>query len=82
MILKVSDQIAQKVRAGDISDAEASQFSRFVETCNQKLMTHPVITDNRYCQWFAKGEAEREIVKHFVVQFSVFSNLFLIAQLM
>jgi len=82
MILKVSDQIAEKVRAGDISDADATKFSRFVEVCNQKLMTHSVITDNKYCQWFAMGEAEREIVNHFIVQFSVFSNLFLIAQLM
>ena len=82
MILKVSDQIPAKVAAGEISDADASRFARFVDTCNHELMTHSVITDNRFCQWFAKGEADREIVRHFVVQFSVFSNLFLIAQLM
>jgi hypothetical protein len=82
MILEVSDQIAKKVQAGDISDADATRFTRFVSTCNQELMTHPVITDNKFCQWFAGGEAEREIVKHFIVQFSVFSNLFLIAQLL
>jgi len=82
MTLKVSDRIAAKVQAGDISDADASRFSRFVDTCNRELMTHNVITDNKYSQWFATGEADREIVKHFIIQFSVFSNLFLVAQMM
>jgi hypothetical protein len=82
MILKVSDQIRDKVRAGDLSDGEATRFTRFVETCNRELMTHPVITGNRFCEWFAGGKADRDIVRHFVVQFSVFSNLFLVAQLM
>ncbi len=82
MVLRVSDQIAEKVTAGEISDNDATRFSRFVETCNRELMTHSVITDNKFCQWFAKGEGDREIVKHFIVQFSVFSNLFLIAQML
>ncbi len=82
MVLNVSDRIAEMTRAGKISDDDASRFSRFVETCNRELMTHPVITDNKYCAWFATGEANRELIRHFVVQFSVFSNLFLLAQLM
>ena len=45
-------------------------------------MTHRVITDNRYCSWFAQGDLTRDNVRHFVVQFSVFSNLFLVAQLL
>jgi hypothetical protein len=81
-MLKVSDQITDKVRNGEITDDEAARFSRFVETCNRELMTHSIITDNKYCQWFATGEADRDIVKHFLIQFSVFSNLFLIAQMM
>ena len=81
MILKVSDHIAEKVKSGEITDEQAARFSRFVDRCNRELMTHSVITDNRYCAWFARGEAEREAVKHLIVQFSVFSNLFLIAQL-
>ena len=81
-MLKVSDQITDKVRNGEITDDEAARFSRFVETCNRELMTHSIITDNKYCQWFATGEADRDIIKHFLIQFSVFSNLFLIAQMM
>ena len=42
---------------------------------------HPVVVDNRYTKWFAKGEATRDEVRHLTVQFSVFSHLFPEAQL-
>ena len=42
---------------------------------------HPVVTDNRYTRWFADGEASRGEVRHLAVQFSVFSHLFVEAQL-
>jgi len=82
MQLKVSDSIEGRVSAGKITAEAASAFSGFVDTCNRELMTHPVITDNAYCKWFASGAADREDVRHFIVQFSVFSNLFLVAQLL
>jgi len=82
MQLKVSDQIETKVSNGELSGEDAGRFAAFVDTCNRELMTHPVINDNKYCKWFASGAADRDIVKHFIIQFSVFSNLFLIAQLL
>src|ERR1700724_1168736 len=42
---------------------------------------HPVVVDNRYTAWFAKGEATADEVRHLTVQFSVFSHLFVEAQL-
>ncbi|MBV9951556.1 MAG: hypothetical protein JO291_06370 [Acidimicrobiia bacterium] len=42
---------------------------------------HPVVTDNAYTRWFARGVATREEVRHLAVQFSVFSHLFIEAQL-
>lgn len=81
MTLQVSNRITQMVRDQVITDADAKRFATFVETCNRQLMTHNVITDNKYGQWFAQGDLNRDNVTHFVVQFSVFSNLFLIAQL-
>ncbi|MFZ6002878.1 MAG: hypothetical protein ACOYXM_03000 [Actinomycetota bacterium] len=42
---------------------------------------HPVVTANRYTRWFAGGEATRGEVRHLTVQFSVFSHLFVEAQL-
>src|SRR5438445_4046712 len=32
---------------------------------------HPVVMDNTYTKWFAKGEATRGEVRHLAVQFSV-----------
>jgi hypothetical protein len=46
------------------------------------VMEHPVVTGNDYCIWFAEGEANRDQVRDLVQQFSVFSNLFIVAQLL
>src|SRR5438093_11356644 len=42
---------------------------------------HPVVVDNAYTRWFATGEATADEVRHLTVQFSVFSHLFVEAQL-
>ncbi len=61
--------------------ATQSEFTEFKARIDRELMSHRVITSNEYCRWFEKGELNLEDVRYFVVQFSVFSNLFLIAQL-
>ena len=43
--------------------------------------TTPSSTANRYTPWFATGDATRGEVRHLTVQFSVFSHLFVEAQL-
>ncbi len=45
------------------------------------VQAHPVVTSNAYTQWFAQGGASRAEVRHLTVQFSVFSHLFVEAQL-
>jgi hypothetical protein len=45
------------------------------------VAAHPVVADNRYTRWFATGAASRAEVRHLTVQFSVFSHLFVEAQL-
>jgi hypothetical protein len=42
---------------------------------------HPIVRANRYTQWFSRGEVSLEDLRAFAVQFSVFSHLFLEAQL-
>jgi pyrroloquinoline quinone (PQQ) biosynthesis protein C len=42
---------------------------------------HPVVTSNAYTAWFSHGHASAEEVRHLTVQFSVFSHLFVEAQL-
>ncbi|MEK7790723.1 MAG: hypothetical protein AAB309_03755, partial [Deltaproteobacteria bacterium] len=59
----------------------AKQFANFKKRIDRELLKHRVITNNEFTAWFKKGEMTTEQVKAFIVQFSVFSNLFLIAQL-
>lgn len=60
---------------------KAHRFLEFQERINNELLTHSVIKSNSFCNWFEKGEQDLGQVRAFVIQFSVFSNLFLIAQL-
>jgi hypothetical protein len=57
-------------------------WDRFLQRVNETVMQHPVVKDNQYCIWFARGEATREEVRDLVQQFSVFSQLFIVAQLL
>jgi pyrroloquinoline quinone (PQQ) biosynthesis protein C len=60
---------------------KAQDFLRFQQRINDELLRHRVITDNRYTAWFKQGTQTSEQIEAFIIQFSVFSNLFLIAQL-
>jgi hypothetical protein len=42
---------------------------------------HSIVRMNAYATWFSRGEATLEELRHFTVQFSVFSHLFIEAQL-
>jgi hypothetical protein len=59
----------------------AKQFLAFQRHINNDMLTHRVITSNPYTAWFAKGKQNTSQIKAFIIQFSVFSNQFLIAQL-
>lgn len=62
--------------------AKARQFLSFQSRINAELLRHPVITDNKFTSWFSGGTQNVAQIKAFIVQFSVFSNLFLVAQLL
>ncbi len=65
----------------DYTQDKAKTCLGFQKRIQKELLSHPIITENEYTRWFAKGEMNEAQLKAFVVQFSVFSNLFLIAQL-
>lgn len=60
---------------------KGQQFLRFQQRIDKELLSHRIIVRNDYCNWFERGEQSKAQIIDFVVQFSVFSNLFLIAQL-
>ncbi|MBV9271779.1 MAG: hypothetical protein JO165_11840 [Candidatus Eremiobacteraeota bacterium] len=45
------------------------------------IANHPIVRENRYTAWFSSGAATLGELRHFTVQFSVFSHLFIEAQL-
>jgi len=59
----------------------AKNFDAFKRTIDVEFMHHPVVTDNAYTTWFARGNMPLGHLRHFTVQFSVFSNQFLLAAL-
>ncbi len=61
--------------------ATATDLERFRARVDEVVANHPVVADNAYTRWFAQGEATADEVRHLTVQFSVFSHLFVEAQL-
>ena len=61
--------------------AKAKRFKEFQTRINEQLLQHRIITENSYTRWFADGSQNRDQIKAVIIQFSVFSNQFLIAQL-
>lgn len=53
----------------------------FRSRADDLVANHSVVAHNHYSPWFARGEASRGEVRHLTVQFSVFSHLFVEAQL-
>src|SRR5687768_17840890 len=56
-------------------------FETFKDTIEREFMHHPAVTGNAYTAWFSRGEMSLGHLRHFTVQFSVFSNQFLLAAL-
>lgn len=80
--LQVSDRIEQKLRDGELTSRQVDEFRDFLAEVDRELLQHRIIRTNDYTHWFQKGEANDEELRHFVRQFSVFSNQFLIAALL
>src|SRR5437879_664849 len=71
--------IAHDAPAASVSGRD---WDRFFARVQDAVMQHPVVTDNAYCTWFAGGTASRDQVRDLVQQFSVCSQLFIVAQLL
>jgi len=56
-------------------------LTAFRSTVDKTIADHPIVRENRYAAWFSTGAATLGELRHFTVQFSVFSHLFIEAQL-
>src|SRR4051794_17146888 len=77
----ISPRIEQRLRTGELAEAQVDAFREFLERVDRELLQHRIITDNAYTRWFKEGRATDAELAHFVRQFSVFSNQFLVAAL-
>lgn len=80
--LAISARIEERLASGDLTQQQVDDFRAFLDQVERELLQHRIITDNVYTRWFQRGEVNDAELKHFIKQFSVFSNLFLIASLL
>ena len=55
-------------------------FEDFKRTLEREFFRHPVIVHNAYTKWIKQGTANEEQVRDLLMQFSVFSNHFIVLQ--
>jgi hypothetical protein len=67
-----------KMNALYLSTMELEEFEGAVAVTIDR---HPIVAGNAYTGWFSRGEATLDQLRDFTVQFSVFSHLFIEAQL-
>lgn len=80
--LEISPRIQERLRQGSLSRAQAVDFQFFLDDVDRQLLHHRIITGNAYTRWFSQGLATDLELRHFIRQFSVFSNQFLVAALL
>jgi hypothetical protein len=78
----ISPRIDERLRRGQVTTGQVADFREFLGRVDHDLLEHRVITDNAYTRWFREGKATDAELVHFVRQFSVFSNQFLVAALL
>ena len=61
--------------------ADTRERTSFEARAHDLVFAHPVVADNADTRWFSTGQATRDEIRHLTVQFSVFSHLFVEAQL-
>jgi hypothetical protein len=81
-LLSLSPRIDERLRRGELTQAQVDAFHDFLAEVDRDLFHHRVITDNAYTRWFRDGSADDVLLRHFIQQFSVFSNQFLVAALL
>ncbi len=74
--------MANQARTAAATGPSVPGLEQFRARVERELLRHPIILHNPFTSWFSRGEFTRDQLRHFIVQFSVFSNQFLVAQLL
>jgi hypothetical protein len=79
--LTPSSRIEKRLCQRELTQEQVNNFRDFLAEVDRHLLHHRIITNNAYTRWFSEGSATDAEFRHFIKQFSVFSNQFLIAAL-
>nr|WP_290225720.1 hypothetical protein [Trichocoleus desertorum] len=77
----LSVRIQERLQQGQLTQEQVNEFQAFLAEIDRHFLQHRIIVHNAYTHWFQRGEATDSELRHFIKQFSVFSNQFLIAAL-
>lgn len=80
--LSISSRIKKRLYQGELTEKQVKDFQDFLTKVDQEFLQHRIIISNVYTRWFSKGTATDEELRHFIRQFSVVSNQFLVAALL
>ncbi|MBW4574179.1 MAG: hypothetical protein KME08_02730 [Aphanothece sp. CMT-3BRIN-NPC111] len=78
----ISARIEKRLRQGELAQKQVDEFQEFLAEVDREFFQHRILTENAYTFWFGNGMATDEELRHFLRQFSVFSNQFLVAALL
>jgi hypothetical protein len=78
----ISPRVDERLRRGELTIEQVDDFRDFLARVDRDLLQHRIITENAYTRWFRDGTATDAELIHFIRQFSVFSNQFLVAALL
>jgi hypothetical protein len=82
IVKTLSSETKERLSRGQVPQSKVDRYYRLLDDrVARKFFSHPVIVDNKFTEWFEEGNFDKTDLRHFVVQFSVFSNLFIEAQL-
>ena len=79
--MELSERIEDRLSRGELTPSQVEEFRDFLDQVDRDVFRHRVVTSNPYTRWFQQGEATDDELRHFLRQFSVFSNQFLVAAL-
>ncbi|PSB02459.1 hypothetical protein [Merismopedia glauca] len=78
----VSSRIEERLSRGELNQAQVADYRDFLKEIDRLFLHDSIIVHNPYTHWFQAGVATDAELKHFIRQFSVFSNQFLLAALL
>ncbi len=72
----------ERLQGSAYPQGRVEKYCSLVERIEREILPHEVIVNNQYTRWFEAGEFGKSDLCHFLTQFSVFSNFFIVAQLL